>query len=198
MNASHTNQVSLVAAGPGDPGLLTVCAVGLLHAADVIVTDPDCEPMAAVHARPDAQIVVAVDDDGQIADHVDRVRLMLEPALAGFSAWITGRKRFHGGARMSLPVFEFAAGRYKVNPLAGWNQDDVDLFMEQRGLPRHPMVAQGYPSIGCMPCTTPVKPGEDPRAGRWRDSGKVECGIHFDGEKWVRTGAAAGPSFANP
>ncbi len=83
MNASHTNQVSLVAAGPGDPGLLTVCAVGLLHAADVIVTDPDCEPMAAVHARPDAQIVVAVDDDGQIADHVDRVRLMLEPALAG-------------------------------------------------------------------------------------------------------------------
>ena len=104
----------------------------------------------------------------------------LEPALAGFSAWITGRKRFHGGARMSLPVFEFAAGRYKVNPLAGWNQDDVDLFMEQRGLPRHPMVAQGYPSIGCWPCTQPADDPNNPRSGRWAGQDKTECGLHVE------------------
>ena len=73
----------------------------------------------------------------------------LEPALEGFDAWITGRKRFHGGARMSLPVFEFANGRYKVNPLANWTPEDVELLIKQRNLPRHPLVAQGYPSIGC-------------------------------------------------
>lgn len=104
----------------------------------------------------------------------------LEPALDGFSAWITGRKRFHGGARMSLPVFEFADGRYKVNPLASWTQTDVDLFMEQRDLPRHPLVAQGYPSIGCWPCTQPAADPADPRSGRWAGQAKTECGLHVE------------------
>lgn len=104
----------------------------------------------------------------------------LEPALEGFSAWITGRKRFHGGARMSLPVFEFADGRYKVNPLASWTQADVDLFMEQRGLPRHPLVGQGYPSIGCWPCTQPAADPADPRSGRWAGQEKSECGLHVE------------------
>jgi phosphoadenosine phosphosulfate reductase len=102
----------------------------------------------------------------------------LEPALEGYSAWITGRKRFHGGTRMSLPVFEFASGRYKVNPLASWSQDDVDLFMQQRNLPRHPLVAQGYPSIGCWPCTQPADDPDNPRAGRWAGQAKTECGLH--------------------
>jgi uroporphyrinogen III methyltransferase / synthase len=84
MNASsRTTQVSLVAAGPGDPGLLTVCAVGLLQDADVVVTDPECEPIARAHARFDSQILVAVDDDGNVADHADRVQLVIEPALEG-------------------------------------------------------------------------------------------------------------------
>ena len=83
MNASRTTQVSLVAAGPGDPGLLTVCAVGLLHDADIVVTDPECEPMARAHARSDAQILVAVDDDGNAADHLDRVQLVIEPVQEG-------------------------------------------------------------------------------------------------------------------
>ncbi len=104
----------------------------------------------------------------------------LEPALEGFGAWITGRKRFHGGARMSLPVFEFADGRYKVNPLASWTQGDVDLFMEQRDLPRHPLVAQGYPSIGCWPCTQPAADPADPRSGRWAGLDKTECGLHVE------------------
>ncbi|MEL7482150.1 MAG: phosphoadenylyl-sulfate reductase [Pseudomonadota bacterium] len=104
----------------------------------------------------------------------------LEPALEGYSAWITGRKRFHGGARMSLPVFEHASGRFKINPLASWTQDDVGLFFEHRMLPRHPLVAQGYPSIGCWPCTSPAADPNDIRSGRWMGQDKSECGLHVE------------------
>ncbi|MCA8900774.1 MAG: phosphoadenylyl-sulfate reductase, partial [Hyphomonas sp.] len=104
----------------------------------------------------------------------------LAPALEGFTAWITGRKRFHGGARMSLPVFEFADGRFKVNPLANWTAEDVDLMVKQRNLPRHPLVAQGYPSIGCWPCTLPASDPLDPRSGRWAGQAKTECGLHVE------------------
>lgn len=104
----------------------------------------------------------------------------LEPALEGFGAWITGRKRFHGGARMSLPVFEFADGRYKVNPLASWTQADVDAYLKEKDLPRHPLVSQGYPSIGCWPCTKPAADPNDPRSGRWAGQDKSECGLHVD------------------
>ena len=106
----------------------------------------------------------------------------LEPALEGFSAWITGRKRFHGGARLSLPVFEHADGRFKVNPLANWTQEDVDRFFAQRSLPRHPLVAQGYPSIGCWPCTKPSEDPSDIRSGRWAGQDKSECGLHVEKE----------------
>ncbi|GGB63271.1 MULTISPECIES: phosphoadenylyl-sulfate reductase [Henriciella] len=104
----------------------------------------------------------------------------LEPALEGFDAWITGRKRFHGGARLSLPVFEFSQGRFKVNPLASWTQDDVNSFLERRNLPKHPLVAQGYPSIGCWPCTKPAADPGDIRSGRWAGQAKTECGLHVD------------------
>ena len=104
----------------------------------------------------------------------------LEPALAGFDAWITGRKRFHGGARMSLPVFEHAAGRFKVNPLAGWTQEDVQAYFKRRELPRHPLTAQGYPSVGCWPCTKPAEDPNDIRSGRWAGQEKSECGLHID------------------
>lgn len=104
----------------------------------------------------------------------------LEPALEGYDAWITGRKRFHGGARMSLPVFEHADGRFKVNPLANWTPEHVEDFIEARNLPRHPLVAQGYPSIGCWPCTKPSADPSDPRAGRWVGQDKSECGLHID------------------
>lgn len=104
----------------------------------------------------------------------------LEPALEGFGAWITGRKRFHGGARMSLSVFEHADGRYKVNPLANWTQADVDAYLKEKDLPRHPLVSQGYPSIGCWPCTQPAADPSDPRSGRWAGQNKTECGLHVE------------------
>lgn len=102
----------------------------------------------------------------------------LDDALQPYSAWITGRKRFQSGTRAQLPPFEAEAGRIKVNPLASWTSQDVATYLELHDLPAHPLVADGYPSIGCQPCTTRVKAGEDARAGRWRGKSKVECGIH--------------------
>jgi phosphoadenosine phosphosulfate reductase len=104
----------------------------------------------------------------------------LERALAAFDGWITGRKRFQAEGRAALEFFESEEGkRIKVNPLAHWGRADLDDYMTNNRLPRHPLVAKGYPSIGCAPCTSPVAAGEDPRAGRWRGQSKVECGIHF-------------------
>jgi len=102
----------------------------------------------------------------------------LEKALGEFDAWVTGRKRFHGGARLALPVVEQADHRIKFNPLANWTKADLDAYAAEYDLPAHPLVAQGYPSIGCWPCTRPVEDGQDVRAGRWADSDKTECGIH--------------------
>ncbi len=111
----------------------------------------------------------------------------LERALKGFDGWITGRKRYQAGTRAALEFFENEEDkRLKVNPLAHWGREDIEEYMVNNRLPRHPLVARGYPSIGCAPCTSPVKEGEDPRAGRWRGSQKQECGIHFAGGKVVR------------
>jgi phosphoadenosine phosphosulfate reductase len=102
----------------------------------------------------------------------------LERALAGFDAWITGRKRFQDATRSGLPVFEFDGTHVKVNPLASWSAAGIDAYIAAHGLPVHPLIAAGYRSIGCAPCTSVVEPGEDPRAARWRGLGKTECGIH--------------------
>ncbi len=111
----------------------------------------------------------------------------MEAALAPFDSWITGRKRFQAGTRAALEFFEQEGDiRIKINPLAHWAPEDVQDYMINNNLPRHPLVAKGYPSIGCAPCTSPVKPGEDPRAGRWRNEDKEECGIHFIDGRIVR------------
>ena len=116
-----------------------------------------------------------------------RKTVPLESALSGFDAWITGRKRFQNGQRAALDFFEpEPPARLRVNPLAHWRPEDVQDYMAENNLPRHPLVSQGYPSIGCAPCTSKVAPGEDPRAGRWRGSEKSECGIHFIGGRMVR------------
>lgn len=119
-----------------------------------------------------------------------RKTVPLQVALDGSNGWITGRKRFHAGTRAALDFFEVEpeTSRIKVNPLAHWTAQDVADYIDENRLPRHPLVAQGYPSIGCAPCTSPVAPGEDPRAGRWRGTDKEECGIHFVNGKVVRTG----------
>lgn len=106
----------------------------------------------------------------------------LDHALRGFGSWISGRKRFQNGQRANLPVFERdpTSHRIKINPLVNHSHSALRAHIEQHDLPRHPLIAQGYPSIGCAPCTTPVVTGEDPRAGRWRGLAKTECGIHVE------------------
>lgn len=112
----------------------------------------------------------------------------LERALKGFDGWITGRKRYQNADRGSIDFFENEGDfRIKVNPLAHWGREDLEEYIVENRLPRHPLVAKGYPSIGCAPCTSPVKPGDDPRSGRWRGQAKTECGIHFLDGKAVRT-----------
>jgi phosphoadenosine phosphosulfate reductase len=104
--------------------------------------------------------------------------LPLAETLEGFDAWISGRKRFQAHTRNGLALFESEGGRVKINPLAHWPAVKIRDYLDAFDLPRHPLVAKNYFSIGCIPCTSPVRPGEDLRAGRWRGSGKVECGLH--------------------
>jgi phosphoadenosine phosphosulfate reductase len=102
----------------------------------------------------------------------------LGKALDGFEAWANGRKRYQGANRSSIPVVEIDGPRLKFNPLAHLSRGDVVQRFRALGLPPHPLEKFGFASIGCMPCTSRVAPGEDPRAGRWRGRGKLECGIH--------------------
>jgi phosphoadenosine phosphosulfate reductase len=106
----------------------------------------------------------------------------LRRALAGFDGWISGRKRYQGGERNSLPVIEVVDGKIKVNPLATWTRAQIQAEFTARDLPRHPLEAGGYLSIGCMPCTDRVEAEADVRSGRWRGMVKTECGIH---QRWA-------------
>lgn len=102
----------------------------------------------------------------------------LTRAKDGLDAWISGRKAFQSVTRENIARFEVEDGRLKLNPLGDWVKDDLDAYFEEHDLPRHPLEAEGYLSVGCAPCTSKVLPGEDRRAGRWRGWDKVECGIH--------------------
>ncbi len=145
--------------------------------------------------RADANAVAAVDPDGMLhqsdpdACCAVRKTAPLLDALEDFDGWITGRKRFQNGQRVNLDLFEVdTEHRFKINPLAHWRVQDLTAYMENNALPRHPLVAKGYPSIGCAPCTSPVAKGEDPRSGRWNGQDKVECGIHFGADGAVVRG----------
>jgi phosphoadenosine phosphosulfate reductase len=141
--------------------------------------------------RPDPGDLAAQDPDGSLwqidPDRCCDLRKVrpLQEALAGFDAWITGRKQHQGGDRTRLPIVEATDGRIKVNPLARWSRDRVLGAFRSRGLPSHPLVGEGYSSIGCAPCTRPTAPDEALRDGRWTLCGKTECGIHR--AAWART-----------
>ena len=113
-----------------------------------------------------------------------RKTVPLAKALAPFAAQVTGRKRFQTKERADMAPVEFHDARFRFNPLWQWSQADLEAYTETHKLPRHPLVEDGYPSIGCMPCTRRVQAGEDYRAGRWAGTDKDECGIHIgtDGE----------------
>jgi phosphoadenosine phosphosulfate reductase len=147
-----------------------LCA--LLGLTNVIVAGPRPETLAA----EDPEKFLFATDPDRCCD-IRKVR-PLAAAVGGYDAWITGRKGFQTAERARLPLFEVEGERVKINPLVGWSAKEVLAYIAEAGLPRHPLAAKGYPSIGCLPCTSRVQPGEDARAGRWRGRDKIECGIH--------------------
>jgi len=117
--------------------------------------------------------------DVEACCHVRKV-LPLQRALEGKQAWVTGGRRADGPTRANAPVaaFDPIRGLVKLNPLAALSDDDMALYQQLYELPAHPLADKGYVSIGCWPCTRPVAPGEDKRAGRWSGNAKTECGLH--------------------
>lgn len=107
-----------------------------------------------------------------------------------YDAWITGRKRFHGDLRLNLEAIEYVEGKIKINPLVHWGGEEIRAAFLKYSLPLHPLVGQGYPSIGCHHCTHKVEDGDDPRSGRWKDLEKTECGIHR--ASWAKAGGHGG------
>ncbi len=148
---------------------------------NLVVLTPDADDLTT---KDDTGLRWSYDPDG--CCEIRKVR-PLEKALAHYDASFTGRKAFQSATRTNLPRFEVdtsdAQGRIKINPLIDWDAGQIESYFIQADLPRHPLIAQGYPSIGCSPCTTQVAPGEDPRSGRWKGWDKTECGIHKPGEE---------------
>ncbi len=142
---------------------------------DVRLVTPNAEERAAIDPKDDLWRT-----DADACCDLRKVRPMAR-AAAGFDGLITGRKRYQAATRQTLEVFEVLDGQLRVNPLAGWAPEDIEDYAVVRDLPRHPLVEQGFASIGCWPCTKAVAPGEDARAGRWSGVDKTECGIHLGG-----------------
>lgn len=127
------------------------------------------------HIRPDN----LWQTDVEACCHVRKVE-PLNRALAGKQAWVTGVRRADGPTRANAPVaaYDLVRGLVKLNPLAAFSDDDMALYLQLHELPAHPLADKGYASIGCWPCTRPVAPGDDKRAGRWSGNAKTECGLH--------------------
>ncbi|BDI60491.1 phosphoadenylyl-sulfate reductase [Qipengyuania nanhaisediminis] len=155
-----------------------VARLGLANL-QVLAPDP-----ADIAARDETGLRWSYDPDG--CCEIRKVR-PLAAALSRYDASFTGRKAFQSATRANLPRFEIdtsdGAGRLKINPLIDWDASRIEGYFIEHDLPRHPLVARGFPSIGCEPCTHKVAPGEDPRSGRWKGWDKTECGIHKPGEE---------------
>lgn len=116
--------------------------------------------------------------DPDLCCYINKVEPM-QRALADFDAWISGIRRDQTAARAAVRTVEgLPDGRLKINPLAAWTREDLWRYIHAHGLPSHPLFSQGYLSVGCAPCTSPVTRGDDERAGRWAGTGKTECGLH--------------------
>lgn len=156
-----------------------------LHYRDALVADFGLTDVRVI--TPQEAALERVDPDGKLhqsdTDACCEIR-KVEPLACGiapFRAWFTGRKRFQASTRAALPAFESVGARIRINPLARWTTADQADYMRAHALRENPLVAYGYLSIGCFPCTQAVKPGEDARSGRWAGHAKTECGIHLSG-----------------
>ena len=104
----------------------------------------------------------------------------LQKTLAGYDAWITGVRRVEAPTRANTPLvtYDEKFGLVKINPIAAWTDEEMDAYITEHGVLVNPLVSEGYPSIGCAPCTAKPAPGADKRSGRWAGTGKIECGLH--------------------
>ncbi len=134
--------------------------------------------------HPDTDHIREYDPDGTLHQrdpdaccHLRKV-LPMQRVLNDFDAWITGRKRAHGGARQTLPIIEHDGRHTKINPLATWDNDQVQAVFAKHDLPRHPLEEMGFTSVGCHPCTGLPQADAGVRSGRWSGLDKTECGIH--------------------
>lgn len=136
--------------------------------------------LRVIHPQPEVVPDNLWQTDIEGCCHIRKVE-PLNRALHGKRAWITGIRRADGPTRANAPIAAYDVGRglVKVNPLAAFSDDDMALYLQLHELPVHPLVDKGYASIGCWPCTRPVAPGEDKRAGRWSGAAKTECGLHI-------------------
>ncbi|MFK7902040.1 MAG: phosphoadenylyl-sulfate reductase [Nitratireductor sp.] len=135
--------------------------------------------------EPDPKLIAQEDPKGNLHETnpnmccTIRKSFALQDALVDYDGWITGRKRYQGGERANLAFIEREGKHLKINPLIHFTPEMIKWYFEKHTLPKHPLVAKGYSSVGCIPCTQPTKDGDDPRSGRWVGIDKVECGIHL-------------------
>ena len=180
--------IMLAAAAAVEPGIpVLLLNTGYLFPETLTYRDTLRDRLGLTDIReilPDAAEAAAEDAEGDLyirdADACCGLRKVrpLARELEGFDAWANGRKRYQGETRTAIPLVEADGRRLKFNPLAALSREDIRARFDALGLPPHPLERVGFASIGCMACTTRVKPGEDPRAGRWRGRGKAECGLH--------------------
>ncbi|MFC9876645.1 phosphoadenylyl-sulfate reductase [Nocardia salmonicida] len=160
------------------------------HFAETIGTRDAVEAVYGVNVvnvRPEASVAEqdeALGKDLFARDAAECCRLRkvvpLKRSLSGYNAWITGIRRVEAPTRANAPLISFdeAFGLVKINPIAPWSDDEMQAYIEANGILVNPLVEEGYPSIGCAPCTRKPEPGSDPRSGRWAGIAKTECGLH--------------------
>ncbi len=153
------------------------------HFPETMATAAEVERRYPIRLRRETPLAIDVVDKQHMTDPNAccnaRKVLPLERALAGRRAWVTGMRRVDAATRVEIPVVQRdKRGLVKINPIASWTDDDVAHYAAEHDVPLNPLLAQGYPSIGCAPCTRRVAEGEHGRAGRWSGQGKTECGLH--------------------
>ena len=143
-------------------------------------TASEADEVAAVASRVRDAVRSAPISQREFADRIGMDPTALSKALRGYSAWVTGVRRVEAPTRANAPLISFdeAFHLVKINPLATWTDEDMQAYIDENDVLVNPLVYEGYPSIGCAPCTAKVAEGADPRSGRWQGQSKTECGLH--------------------
>jgi phosphoadenosine phosphosulfate reductase len=159
---------------------LIIETVRTRYGTTVEVVAPDREEVERMVADRGPDLFYGSVEARKLCCEVRKVRPLARKLLE-FEAWATGLRRDQSETRAGLRRVEQVDGRIKINPLVDWTAAEVERYIREHDVPLHPLYARGYASIGCAPCTRAIRPGEDPRAGRWwwEQDARKECGIHF-------------------